>query len=307
MSEFAQSGIQPSGGGSASSVSVSNFPAVQTITGSVGVSGITFPVTQSVVIPGNVAVTVQSPVSIITTGTLNVSQQGQLSVNNFPAFQAVSGSMSVFTTGSLLVTGSVGITNMYMGVPALSTGVAINPPPNMMAMFGYTVSLTGSLSASNYQALPLVSDFQGNLANREQYAPVAEDNVNGVIAVAMLPLSGSAYTPIMTGSMGVLPGAQSTGVIKASPGVVYKVWVTNRNAALRYFQLFNNTTGPSGVPVATWLLDVQAVAQAAPSTLIDLSPWGVAFSIGISAGFSTSNATYTAAAGADCDSVVIYK
>ena len=114
-----------------SELAVSNFPAVQAVSGNVaiayqiGVTGSTFVTTTGslAVAPGT---GVTFPVSIAS--TVNVAQQGQLSVNNFPAIQAVSGTvtsiignwpstlgvsasfpLSVFNAGTVGVSGSVSI------------------------------------------------------------------------------------------------------------------------------------------------------------------------------------------------------
>ena len=191
--------------------------------------------------------------------------------------------------------------SVAQGVPAIGTGVAAAPAANQLDTFPFTVSLTGSLSASNYQALPLKSDYQGNLASREQYAPVAEDNFNGVFAMAMLPTTASVYTPTFTGSMGTRPG-----VIKASPGVLYKVWVTSRATGSNYLQIFNNTTGPSGVPIASFQI-ASGSAQMGNIPDFDGTPWGIFLSTGISIGLSSQNTTYNAATATDYDWAIMFK
>src|ERR1700758_2446036 len=152
---------------------------------------ITFPATQGVTVQNWPA-------------TMGVSASATLpaSIQNWPLTTNVSASSALSVTGSvaitpntagspLFITGSVGNTNIYQGLP--SPLVPMSAPSTMQDDIAWTVSLTGSLSASNGQVLPLKSDFQGNLASREQYAPLAEDNFNGVYAVAVLPNTASLY------------------------------------------------------------------------------------------------------------------
>lgn len=293
------------GGGSGGSVTVTNFPAVQTVTGSVtvtdnpltpvfgsvdvtvsGASGLMVAAPQGAPlwVTGSFASSGGSPASPT---YISVTSSLPVTVNNFPATQTV--------------TGSVGIANVYQGLPALSTGIAQAPQANQLDVFPWTISLTGSMSASNGQTMPLHSDFQGNLASREQYIPVAEDNLVGVYATAPLPNISSKYTPTTTGSVGLLPG-----VLKASPGTLYRVFANNANAVVRYLQLFNNTTGPSGTPVASFQIPSSGVSGSLSNPVFDASPWGAFFSVGISIGVSTSHTTYSAATAGDTDTFAMF-
>lgn len=105
------------------------------------------------------------------------------------------------------------------------------------------------------------------------------------------PIAEAEASPLFIGGVGTLPG-----VIKNSTGSLYRVWITNRNGTLRYLQLFNNTTGPSGTPLASYL-----IAANTGAIIIDFAPWGNNFSVGISLGVSSSNTTYIAATGSETD------
>ena len=217
-----------------------------------------------------------------------VGVSGSVALTNWP--------LTINVSSSAGLTGSFGI-NQYYGVPPLTTPVAQSIPSNQLNVTPWTLSLTGSLSASNGQALPLKSDYQGNLASREQYAPVAEDNFNGVIATAPLPLAVSYYSPTFTGSVGSLPGQ-----IKTAPGTLYRVFATNRNGQVRYLTLHNTSSGgPSGVPIAAYPI------PSLGTYVLDYAPWGNFFSVGVIVGISTSNTTYTAATPADHDFSVLYR
>jgi len=234
------------------------------------------------------------PIQIWSEGNVGVSASVQLPVfSTGPVGVSSSAAIPVF------VTGSVGVTNLYTGLP--SPLAPLTAPANIQDTIGWSVSLTGSLSASNGQITPLKSDFQGNVAMREQFAPVAEDNFNGVFATALLPTTASIYTPTFSGSLNIMPGGGTPTVIKGSPGVMYRVWATNRSSGSVYLQLFNSTTTPAAgaVPLFSWIVvptSVSGTQTCASEPIVDFAPWGAFFSTGIAASFSSTPGTYTAAA-----------
>lgn len=68
-------------------------------------------------------------------------------------------------------------------------------------------------------------------------------------------------------------------VVKATPGVVHWIDVTNTNAAIRYFKLYNKATAPTvgtDVPVATYLIPA---TTGVVRVFYDLTP--LSFSAGI--------------------------
>jgi hypothetical protein len=205
------------------------------------------------------------------------------------------GSVSA-TGGSFKVSqaGPIGVSSSLAGGLLVSGTVNSFPYGVVQANFSGTV---GSL-------LPLTTTFQGFLQDAEQFSPVAEDNFNGVIAVSLLPTTASIYTPTVSGSVGALPGGTVPGVIKAGPGTLYRVFATNRNAAARYVTLHNLATGPTGVPIASYLIGGTAIDPG--STVIDFGPWGWAFTVGISIGISTSATSYSAATPTEHDVSCMY-
>lgn len=78
----------------------------------------------------------------------------------------------------------------------------------------------------------------GASAIAEQFGPVAEDNVNGVLALHDKPLNASDYTAT---AYNIIAKA-TAGLIKGSPGNLYRLWVTNDNAALQAYALVNKAT-----------------------------------------------------------------
>ena len=263
---------------------------------------------------GSLLVSLSSSVSV-----LGVS--GTVGVNNFPATQNVSGSVNVTTTGSmgmqvgnasydpLFITGSIDVTNLYTGLPALATGIAQSAPSNIQDTIGFTVSLTGSLSASNGQVLPLKSDYQGNLAMREQYIPLAEDNINGVIAITKLPTVSQQYTWSVASTTTSLVSASQ---VKSSAGVVRSAYGrldTSAGTGNYYLHLYNALTGVAAGVTGPMLIAPQKLVHTngTDNTFsIDFTSEGIFFGSGLQVAVSTAEFTYTAA-GSVLNLTVLYK
>ncbi len=167
------------------SVSVSNFPTTQEVSGSVSVSN--FPTTQEV--SGSVNSTITNT-SIAVTGDFYPTTQpvsGSVSVSNFPTTQAVSGSVnSTITNTSIAVTG-----DFYPTTQPVSGSVSVSNFPTTQAVSGSvnstitntsiavtgdfyptTQPVSGSVSVSNFpttQNVNTISNFAtetgGNLAS----------------------------------------------------------------------------------------------------------------------------------------------
>jgi hypothetical protein len=139
---------------------------------------------------GSVAVTNQ--VTVTTTGTLPVAVQGQVGVNNFPAVQAVSGSVSVHTQGPQDVTGTVNLGNW---------------PP--------VIAVSGSQpSGSTHAGFPVVV---GGVYTSGSYIKSLYVDVSGAIYVTT---SGSL--PV-TGGIQVLNQVTVTGSVLSLPSGVQQV------------------------------------------------------------------------------------
>jgi hypothetical protein len=304
------------GGGGGGSVTQGTVPWVVTTTGSILVTttnpggtetgGVNVYTSGPQAVSGSVALTnwpalmgVSGTVSaIIVNQPATVGVTGSVALTNWPLTMNVSSSagiaVTVSATGSsgLLVTGSVTVDNFSQGVaylPSSNTAIATAPPTDLLNDLPWTLSLTGSLSASNGQILPLKSDYQGNLANREQYAPVAEDNVNGVYAVGQLPLAVSTYCTLFTGSTGNIVAS----VVKAAPGVVYQAFVDNSAYDAVWVQLFNSTSSLGATAPSIYPIFSQRV-PATGSLTVNLGPWGIYFSQGIGFALSLTSSQYSA-------------
>jgi hypothetical protein len=143
-------------------------------------------------------------------------------------------------------------------------------------------------------------DAGGNQKMVEQYAAVAEDNTNGVIAIVRRPLAVSTYAPTAAQS-----NSFTTTNLKASTGNVYGFSVINTSGADRYLQFHNTATTPGGGATAAFKFLVPA------GTMLVLSEndWGgpLTFTTGIAYANSTAAATYTAGTAGDLLLDVFYK
>lgn len=91
-------------------------------------------------------------------------------------------------------------------------------------------------------------------------------------------------------------------VIKASAGRLFSLACSNYNTSVRYLQLFDRATAPTGAPLKVY--PVYPMNTNGPGFLVldrnFLGTDGAAFATGICWGFSTTVSTYTAAATTDC-------
>jgi hypothetical protein len=91
------------------------------------------------------------------------------------------------------------------------------------------------------QGGPFEADAIGNLRIAEQ-APPAYENVSDASAqVHEKPASSAAFNAIPYDTI----TKATAGVIKAAPGNLYRLWVTNDNAAVQAYALVNKATTPA--------------------------------------------------------------
>lgn len=137
---------------------------------------------------------------------------------------------------------------------------------------------------------------------QEVNTSVAEDNTNGVIAMASKPLATTTYS----WSRAVDYASNVTANVKASAGCIKSVYCHNTNAAARYIQIHNTSTTPSGGAVPTFSF----LVPTGGATLIGddfFGEQGYYCSSGIAFAFSTTETTYTAGSAGDQTTFVMYK
>ena len=119
---------------------------------------------------------------------------------------------------------------------------------------------------------------------------VVRTNVGGIARIASVMSNvgpGDALTPIR-----ILTGVG--GVIKATPGMLFKITAYNVNAAVRYLHIYNKATAPTlstDTPLMTFALNPTSARE------IDMAGMGVTFSTGIAWAFTTDDIAIPATAG----------
>lgn len=137
----------------------------------------------------------------------------------------------------------------------------------------------------------------------EQYAPVAEDNANGVIAIVQKPIAANTYAPSLATDFGVATKAN----VKNAAGNVLGVVGTNANGSARWFQLHNKATAPVATEVPLYSFWVAAGGNIVIGSEFFIGSGG-AFSTGIGWAWSTTAGTFTdSATASDHTTTIHYK
>lgn len=178
-----------------------------------------------------------------------------------------------------------------------------------------TVSVSGAISINNF---PSVQGVVGTVevANFPTTQPVSGTvGINNFpatqpISATALPLPSGAATEVTLGQVrDRLPqqrlsyqnlGTSSAGVVKNSAGVISAIACYNKSNAVRWIQLYNKTTVPSGSDTP-----IENHPIFAGSYLVLDSAYfgqlGLAFGNGISFGFSSTSGTFTSATATDLE------
>ncbi len=189
-------------------------------------------------------------------------------------------------------------------IPALPTGTnnigQVDPRGNVASGVtdsGNPIKIGGKYTTtaptlSDGQRGDMQVDVNSNVKIREQYSPVAEDNIAGVIGNIFKPVNSSTYAPSTYKNAGTVTKAN----VKASPGNVYSIRITNANAAIRYFQLHNKASTPVAAETAQQYFLIPAGTATQPAvlelTINDFAP-SEYFITGIGWAISTTAATFT--------------
>jgi len=146
---------------------------------------------------------------------------------------------------------------------------------------------------TNGQGGPLEATADGYLKSTEMQASAAEDNTNGVFAVARKFLATTTYqgTKVQSNSF-------TTTNAKTAAGTLVYAAVINTTASTRYIQFHNTATTPSGGATAQVKFLVPANSAIVLSA-DDLGANGAYFQTGIAYANSTVATTYTAGSAGD--------
>lgn len=136
------------------------------------------------------------------------------------------------------------------------------------------------------EAAHAMANTRGDLAIEEQFIPLAEDNTNGVYWEHAAPIA-AATNALLWDDTVALAASKS---VKATPGRLYAIHGSNRDAAERFIQIFDKASAPSAADVPVMTIPVPAATSFSWS-----QPFGRVFTLGISWGISTTLNTFTSA------------
>lgn len=118
-------------------------------------------------------------------------------------------------------------------------------------------------------------------------ATVAQAAERAIEFVASAPGYSASSSPSAATSGGASPGklisAGASGgdptLIKAAPGQIYTLWITNINAAVRYAKFYDRDSAPSSLDVPEWTLPIPGNTAGAGGVV--QIPVGLEFLVGI--------------------------
>lgn len=93
-------------------------------------------------------------------------------------------------------------------------------------------------------------------------------------------------------------GVHTAGVVIDVSAVVHSVRCQNKNAAIRYLQLFDSRVAPTAGAVPTLIIPIPITSTVQLGSDF-FSQVGLLFKKGVAWGFSTTETTYTAGSAAD--------
>lgn len=339
--------------GSGSNVTVTNFPAVQPVSGtvtatnpSVGTVGSAVP-TSATEIGGSdgtnlqtvrikpastaaaaadpslvVAISPNSPAKISDgTNTAAVKAASTAALATDPALVVSVSPNSAISQGVPAAVGNAWNVKVTDGtrtanVKAASTAavaadpalvVALSPASTMHGQTTPTATVTNCMNSiqlavyntsaptlTNGQFASCQMDVNANLKTREAYAPVAEDNTNGVIATAVLPTAVSTYAQ----SCSFTTALSTNLVIKSGAGKIRSISGridATATTGTYYLMLLNATSAVNGTVVPLMApVRIQHVNGTSDPFTLDFTESGIFASTGITLALSTTdNATLT--------------
>lgn len=138
-----------------------------------------------------------------------------------------------------------------------------------------------------------VNDAENAVESNLASLLAGEDLSNNVFAYVRKPLASPTYAPAFYSPLTLVTKAN----IKATPGNIFSVYVTNDNAAVRYLQIHNKATAPAAGDAPVEVFKIPAGTANNPGVLIldegFFARGGLHLSTGIGFAISTTLATFT--------------
>jgi hypothetical protein len=172
-----------------------------------------------------------------------------------------------------------------------------------ISVIGGASSVTVTAHASSVSTAPfLPKNLAGDVLVTLNGQIAGEDLVVNTLGSTFKPVNSVTFAPERYLQSGTVTKAS----VKATPGNVYALRVTNSNASPRYFQLHNSASAPSAAASAQLYFTIPGGSTAQPS-ILELGPDFFApseyFNVGIGWAISTSVTTFTDSATASEHSV----
>lgn len=168
--------------------------------------------------------------------------------------------------------------------------------------------ITGTNSTgTGIQAVGLVAQFDDaspTAITENQFGNVRMSVTHDIRTSYPVPEASAVIAPSTYKDAGTVTKAN----IKASAGNVFSFYITNENAAVRYFQLHNKATAPAAAETAQLYFPIPAGTAAAPTVLIigvDFFAPSERFATGIGWAISTTATTFTDSATASEHDVTV--
>lgn len=308
------------------SVSVSNFPSTQVVSGTVAISSlpaITFATAQHVIVDSATLGTVTVSGAVTTSGTATVAQ-GTAGASPWPVSltsttitgtvaAAQSGTWSVGVNVALPAGGNtIGVVNQgtagaspwltsttITGTVPLPTGAATsaaqtNAQTSLSSIDTKTPAQGQALAASSspvvlpaLQAAALAQESGGNLATLVARQP------------ALGPAMASGGSPVVSAiashdTQATLPTAGKS--LKTGPGTALLCVSSNTTGGAVFLQIHDSLSSPIAGTQATWFAPASIANAANSSTTIGHGTYGAAVATGLFFVLSSTQATYTAIA-----------
>lgn len=241
------------------------------------------------------SVTANAEISINVAGATNFRVRATAAVTGTATIKIIESMNTnfVFVSGPIKIVDGSGGTSNQVNVTASNAlkvdGSAVTQP----------VSISGN-QAVNVAQINGVTPLMGNgvTGTGSQRVTIASDNtafsVNAVQSGTWFQFPGATSSSTSTTSRAVSTALETSRVIKASAGNLYKLTGINNKATAQYIQIFNSTTVPADTTVPIYVFFV------APGNFsFDCGSFPVPFSTGISVSNSSTLATKTIGS-ADC-------
>ena len=151
----------------------------------------------------------------------------------------------------------------------------------------------------------LQCETDGSLSTAERRQENAFANSNGVAVIAQKKVANGDYA---TKKLVEDWGATVTKNAKTTQGIVSAARVANRNAGVRWLQLFNTATTPAGGATPALSIPIEPTGATGYMFIGEWFFGAQGFcpgTIGIAYGWSTTAATYTAATNTEHDTVLM--